>query len=233
MLHVMGPAGVEDYVHGALALFADLALELLPAQVEDETLWHLPADLSLLIPDGARAGEASSGVAPDLQRSFRIQRSFRNFPPVSRALYPALGPTLCLCHGGAGSRFVTSPSSRHCVACPCHRAIIRTRPRSTFAARMRFNPRTLPALRLACGLLPARLPASDASCQSQEREYYGGHGPVLAASQRHPPVGWALRVRCNPGLVVARINRPPSADGENSCSHLSIPQAGSQLAKFV
>ena len=149
-MDIIGPAGIEDDVHSTRALFADLALELLTVHLEDEALGHLPAYLSLLIPDGARAGEPGSGVALDLQRGFP------DFPPVLRTLYVALGSTLC--YGATGSRFGACFSSRH-------RA---TRHRATFVNCARFDSRVLSALRFAGGLLPDSLLAS--CCQGQERD---------------------------------------------------------------
>ena len=142
-------AGIENDVHSARALFADLALELLAVHLEDETLGHLTADLSLLIPDGARPGEPGSGVALDLQRGFLA------FPAVSRTLFVALGPALCLCYGITGSRFSTSYSSR---------------PRATSVSCACFGSVILSALRFAGGLLPDSLLASDACCKGQERD---------------------------------------------------------------
>jgi hypothetical protein len=140
----------------------DLTLKLLTIQLEDETLGHLPADLPLLISDGARAGEPGSGVALDLQRGFP------DFPPVSRTFYVALGSTLCLCYGITSSRFGTSFSPRY---------------HATFVVRTCFCLHILSALRFAGGLRPNSLLAAGASNQSKKRDG-GEQGPDLTTSQR-------------------------------------------------
>ncbi len=184
-MRVIGPADIEDDVHSTRALFVDLTLELLTVQLEDETPGHLPADLSLLIPDGARAGEFGPGVALDLQRGFPDP------PLVSRTLYVALGSTLRLCYRVASSRFGTSFSSRH---------------HATFAASTCFSLHILSFLLFAGGLLPDSLLAGGASSQSKERDR-GEQGPELTTSQRRVPAERALCImicaRRNPGLVVA------------------------------
>src|SRR5215207_1659435 len=74
-LYVIGPAGIEDDLHGASALFVDLALQLPAVEIEDEAPGHLSLDLVLLVPDCAPARELGPGIAPDLQRGFPRRRA--------------------------------------------------------------------------------------------------------------------------------------------------------------
>src|SRR5215208_1289377 len=115
-LYVIGPAGIEDDLHGASALFVDLALQLPAVEIEDEAPGHLSLDLVLLVPDRAPARELGPGVAPDLQRGFPRRRASFASRAHRRCCVPFPRRSV------TGPRLGTSSGSRHGVARPRHRA---------------------------------------------------------------------------------------------------------------
>jgi hypothetical protein len=163
LLHIIGPAGIEDDVHSTSALLVDLTLELLTLQLEDETPGHLTADSSLTSSPMVHVPENPVPGSPSI------------FSVASLALSPSPEPSMWLtarlpAFATASPARASAPPSARATASPA-RATAPSPARATTppwpARASAFTSRPPSGSRAVCSPIACWQPVQAASARSE------------------------------------------------------------------